>query len=840
MSLSYSILRSSQNNLAQVTLDSFNQSYGAENDSSRYEQLKTDVRFPLKIIDLLNHLQIAELIPDRIAILVKNNLHDTSFVKATLGNLILDLKDKNIISENCAQKLHLNIQNGRFEIALTYLYTILIYSKIAELHAQNQPNPVFRFLSPENYSNRIIQLNEFQLDNEMKKLETEFQKKALGQLLLKLGAHDNSNQTLAAQRIQLFGTYLQKSPEEFKQALINYVQSVIDQTPHLEKIYFKELLELIEKTPADKLNYKLYCQLATEEHLKRCVRSIKALNQSLSTMPHDRLRTEISKCKKAYNGTVYLLRDCKNLPSISSIRYHQIVGNMKSEWEKTNAIASSAIGHYTHMFCSCQATLSPTQNDLAEWPFHSNALTQFENSDIRSFNTTRPPDSVVLPVAYQANQKKSIAVIGCDWGGGHREATRGIAKHLAKTGYHVNTVDLPKVLESEDPVRNCFLTRWLNQDWTVGSVFNGLLKEKAYAFLNFLKSMGSGAPDPEQYQRKLLMTINQLLTSNPDMVITTYSADNELIFDACELLGIPCLHYSTDIDTSVETRTAPRESRHMKMAIAFDEPDMIQRIQTTTRPDQRVIGGPLVRPEFNIPRTAQDAIRFKQEKGIDANKKVVVISNGKNGTFSKYPELLAKKYANTNPQDVPIHLVILCGANNAKFMKHLQKNVQPYTNMPMSILSFVPGEDMEKYMTMAAHGGCLVGKAGGGTLFEAATRGTRLLIDNIRPHFLSQGLIHFFTTLLEWFLQFIGYEDQLPWEKINTDFAKKYHFADSFDSEDEFMTKLDQVLENNTPVQMPFHVQNCQQVLTQTVGSMMQAAETDLELHRIRQQLKTV
>lgn len=839
MTLSHTTLAPFLDRPQRVTLDDFNHLYGAETDSSRYENLKSDTRVTGPVATLLNQLQIGELIPDRIAILIKNNLHDTPFVKASLSNLLFDLRDRHVIGENCFQRLHAQLNTNAFEETLSSVYAVLLYSKVAEAHDRATQDPTFRFQSSEDYSNRLTRLNPFQQRTEVQKLEQQFQKKALGQILLKMGGAEGVDPAIAAGRIALVTHLHQSTPAVFKEELIRYLETLCSSATAFEKLNIEDLLKEARATAPEKIVSELYATLGTEEHLKRCVRSITMLNQSLQLTSRDEMNASLAKCKSAYNGSIYLLRDFKNLSRISPTRFHQQIGQMKTQWEKANTIISRATGQLAHQFCSCQATLSPTQHGLAEWPYHSNSMIQLTPAQVNAIHAPVPP-TIIDPMTRQQNHQKTIAVIGCDWGGGHREVTRGITNNLAKLGYHAHSIDLPKVLISEDPVKNFFLTRWLGKDWTVSSLFNGLLKEKAYACINFLRGFSGGAPDPEQHQRKLIMTMNQLLTSNPDMVITTYSADNEVIFDACELLGIPCLHVSTDIDTSVETRTTPRDTSHMKMAIAFDNPDMIRRIESTTRPDQRVIGGPPVRHEFTIPRTREDALRFKQQWGIDANKKVVVIANGKNGSYSKYPEMLAKRYANMNPQDIPIHLVVLCGADNREFFNKLEQDVLPTTNLPMSLFTSVPGEKMEELMTMAAHGGCLVGKAGGGTLFEATTRGTRLLIDNTEPPIFSLGITHAIVSIFEWILRKFGYKDQMPWEEINTTFASENGFADSFRTEDEFLSKLEQLTAHDAPAPMPFTVRNCEDILKQTVSTMLFNAATDLDMVRARREFRTV
>ncbi len=820
-----------------TALDQFNELYGAENDSSRYEMMQFETRATGPVVNLLNYLQISELIPARLTILMKNNLHDRSFVRACLNNLIFDLRDRGVIGPRCFEKLHTQLNAYSIDAVLKMLYSVLLYQKLEEEHRRNSNDPLFQFVSSEVYSERLTRLSSVNLDREIYALESNFQKRALAQMLAQLAAKQGVDEA-SRERIIALARGLASAPSpRMKQELLTLFNTPPDGLPYFEKLCLQEIGKALQSSPPERIVKHLYEILAVEHHLKQCERSVKVLNDSLETMPQNDLSALIAKCKQAYNGTVYLLSDYKNLPRCSSTRFHLLVGQIREQWICANQVMTRATGQLDHQFCSSLVQQAPTQYRLAAWPFRSNQLIDaFTPEQIAAIQSHARIEGIT-PADREANSRRTIAVIGCTWGGGHVEVSRSLASNLIGAGYHAETIDLPKVLVSEDPVRNAWLTRFFNLNWTTNDLWNGLAKIKAFSIMNFIRTKHNGAPNPQQHQRMLMQTLHELMKKNPSMVVTTYSAHNEVIFDACEILGIPCLHISTDVDTSVETRSTPRASPHMKMGIAFSDPQMLARIETVTRPEQRVIMGPPVRREFTLARTREDSLRFKQTWGIDSSKKVVVVTSGSNGDASDYPEILAQRYADLDRSEIPIHLVVLCGRNNQKFLDHLERNVAPNTNLPMTLKLAVPGEKMEELITMASEGGCLIGKAGGGTLFEATARGTRILIDHVPSGMFSGGLTQVLISIASWILDLFGYENQLLWEKINTAFGIRHGLADVIETKEEFLPKLDRMLQHDAPAVLPFPIENCRTVFRRTLESMLTASEADPENVRIRQQL---
>jgi UDP-N-acetylglucosamine:LPS N-acetylglucosamine transferase len=814
------------------TLNSFNEEFGTETDISRYETIRSEQRVTSPSIFYLNELQMGSYIPTRIALLLKNNLQDTAFITHTSRSVLYQLKQSGKIGEGCFNFLHQKINSGDFLTVFKYLYIISLYTKIAQVHDAASPDPAFQFESPANYADRLVRSPSHTISKEEHALQEKSRIKFLKQWLTDLGAKPTCPREAQQQIFSLAATLESADTLKFREQFLSLLDQ-LKKSPELEKICWEELQSTLTPFTGKDFFEQTYLRLKAENYYKNCVSRVTALRISLDSTNGNDLIELTEKCKKAYNGCIYLLGDNKNMPACSPMRFAAIIGNMKNEWKSINHVFDRAHGQSAHRLCACQAQAPASQNELAEWPFNSHPLIPLNSP--APVTPQQLQQRGIDPAAYQENSKKTIAVIGCKWGGGHKEIARGISTNLASLGYHPVTMDLPEVLISEDPVRNFFLTRWLGKNWSIATLYAGLMAEKAFAIINFLRWFSKkDTTKPAYTETQLKLVMQELLKVNPDAVVIDYSADTEAVIKACEVLGIPCMHVATDINNKIETRDKPPAYAHFKMALPFNAREVIDPVSDTTTPEQRIFTGPPVKHQFTVPRTPEDIQRLKQVWGIDVNKKVVIIQNGGSGGFSTLPELLAKKYANTNPHDIPIHLVVLCGQENHAFKRHLEQNVAKKTNLP--IKAELWSTEMEELMAMASYGGIVIGKAGAGTIFESIVRGNRLLIDNIRPSLLFEGFIHFAVTCVEMVLRKFGFKGQLFWEKDNSDFTKKHGLAEAFKNEADFLAKFDQMLNNDgRPVSHGIELKNVEKEIPTHLREMIVRAELDLAARRSRE-----
>ncbi len=814
------------------TLNSFNEEFGTETDISRYETIRSEKRVTSPSIFYLNELQMGSYIPTRIALLLKNNLQDTAFITHTSRSVLYQLKQSGKIGEGCFNFLHQKIDSGDFLTLFKYLYIISLYTRIAQVHDAASPDLAFHFEAPAIYADRLVRSPSHTISKEEHALEEQSRITFLRQWLTDLRAKPSCPREAQQQIDSLTATLESRDTLKFREEFLSLLDQ-LKKSPELEKICWEELQSTLTPFTGKDFFGQAYLRLKAENYYKNCVSRVTTLRRSLDWTNGNDLIELTEKCKKAYNGCIYLLGDNKNMPACSPMRFAAITGNMKNEWKLINNVFDRAHGQSAHRLCACHAQAPASQNELAEWPFNSHPLIPLNSP--QPISPQHMQQQGIDPAAYQENTKKTIAVIGCQWGGGHKEIARGISTNLASLGYHPVTMDLPEVLISEDPVRNFFLTRWLGKKWSIATLYAGLIAEKAFAMINFLRWFSQkDAPKPAYTESQLKLVMHQLLKVNPDAVIIDYSAHTEAVIKACEILGIPCMHVGADINNKIETRDTPPSYAHFKMSLPFNEPEVINSVSDTTTPEQRIITGPPVRHEFTVPRTPEDIQRLKQQWGIDVNKKVVIIQNGAAGGFSPLPEILAKKYANMDPNDIPIHLVVLCGKENHGFKRHLEQTVAKKTNLPITAALW--SNKMEELMAMASYGGVLIGKAGTTTIFESIVRGTRILIDNIRPSFLFEGFAHFALTCVEMVLRKFGFKGQIYWEKDNTDFTKRHGLAEAFKNDGEFLAKFDRMLNNDgRPVSHGIELKNVEKEIPRHLREMIVRADFDLAARRSRE-----
>ena len=663
----------------------FNKEFGTDSDLSRYESIPQGNRVSSAEVTYLNQLQMDSYIPSHTAVLLKNNLHDIPFVSHTTRSILYELKQNNKIGEECFKFLHARLDEQEFLKVYRYLYVVMLYTKIAEAHNVSSLDAAFHFDSPASYSNKLIKCPDHTFAKEESQLQEKQRRQFMKCWLTQFAPSPNCPREAQQQIVAVINAVDSTDPRQFRTQFFSLLGK-LETAPELEKICWKELHSNLAPFYGAEFFNQTYLRLKTESYYKHYLSRLSQLKQSLDQTNAQDLLSISEKCKKAYNGCTSLLADSKNMPACSPMRFAALTGKIRTEWQSINNAFSKARQQYGHTLCTCQAQVPPRQNQLIAWPFNPPSLIALNPA--APVNPEQIQQRGISMNDFQENQKKTIAVIGCKWGGGHMEIARGISTNLSSLGYHPVTVDLPEVLMSEDPIRNFFLTRWLGKEWSKGSLYIGLIQEKAYAIINMIRFIGNYFFPSKVSESRVKLIMEELLKINPNAVAIDYSNDNEAVIRACEILGIPCLHVGADINNLIETRQTPPTYPHFKMALPFDVPEVVSSVQNTTTPYQRIFTGAPVKHEFTVPRSQEDVFRLKDEWGIDRNKKVVVIANGLAGGFSSLPEILAKKYATTEVEDIPIHLVVLCGKDSAPFKHHLERYVETKTNLPMTTLLY--------------------------------------------------------------------------------------------------------------------------------------------------------
>lgn len=794
---------------AAVLLDSINAaSFPIADQKENYRQLSGNERladsFTLKMI---NAFEIEGFIPPRMAILLKLNWEDKDFASALLSNIVAELRDgRKGISKKLADHMLSKIDKGNLTEVLYILSACMRCKEGEDLYSQDdivslsQPD-LIKFIEDK----ELLQSRNF-LEKKIRSLSDTFPNaKTLLTTLLK---HLRENNSAA-----------------FKAEYINFLKAVAKEQPEgVRKIAFEELKETVEKLQPGSFFISLSRILKTQEFYGQKLVEVVDLTRSLQGKTAAELEPFIERCQKAFQNTLYLLADFKNMPCGSMTAYCLQHGLIRQEWIKINALFERK----RHLFCDCHAVKDtkastnpgePRGGRHALWPLNQDPFVLVKRGK-----------------HHHVDAQEQVAVFGCNWGGGHKQTAINIAEICEDQGMHPVTVDIPDdLLVEQNKKKKVF---GFDIPWTTQDVFTKLLQTKAFAMINFLRWLtGMNSPGPLPAE-EVKLHLRRMLLINPSVAITTIGALTEPVREAARLMGIPCLHMNTDVDRGCFTRSEPPKETDFKMGIAYEEAVMTPTVSTTERSEQIAVLGPPTKRVYDIERTpAQiEGLRreLEQELGIQlpAGKKLVIVSNGGFGAHSPYPELIMQKYKDKSAEEIPFVVVVLCGDKNEAYFNHVTKLAAHLPQGAMKACRLVQPETMEKLYRVASYGGCSIGKAGGLTVFELTKCGTRLIIDNI-PSTVSvfRGFFDNFITIANWILRVVfRFPNTLPWEKINQDFVISQGLATSVTSSDEFYNAFERILAEREPVKMKTPIYKFSERLPQLITGMKARAQADPSL----------
>lgn len=764
-----------------------------------YAPLKSSDSLPdTHVLRLINGLEIEEFVPAKVAILLKLSWSDFEATNAILNNIIASLRDSGKISAEFSNILFQRVVDGRKIDVLHLIYACMRFEEGKDVYrlddlANLNPSKLYEFIqikeliSSRNYlENKVNELS--------RRAENHPYKDLLSQMLRSMRMDD---------------------PRAFKEQYLQYLTQHMATMPEtIEQYVIEELKKTVEQIEPRVLFASLYRILKTHDFYGKTLDKIVDLTQSL-TQANEQSRADLfQRCSSAFNNTLHLLADYKNMSQGSMTLYSLQHGLIRNEWRKIGALFQRE----KHKFCDCHASAERA----SFWPLNQ-----------PTFVETKPSTHE------HEHSEETVAVFGCNWGTGHRSATANVAEILESHGMHPVNIDVAgDMLSSNDPAKKNG-----SSSFSTTTIFNKLLQCKAYALINFLRSMtGLNSVQSAPSKDVVRQALQRMLLLRPSQAIITISSIAEPVFKAAEIMGIPVSHINTDIDRSVLTRDKPLEYRHFKSMIAFPEDVMSPQVSTTETPEQIAVMGPPTKMIYDLDRSSTDIDRLRTELErelqieIPRGKKLVIISSGGNGAFSPYPELLTERFKGKQKTDIPFVAVVLCGKNNQPFFRHVSSVA---SRLPAGCIvpkEFVAPEIMEKLYRVASYGGGMIGKAGGLTIFELSKCGTRILIDSLPAKVsFARALLDNLISVVNWIMyKIFRYSNYLSWEKINQDFAVQQGFAKCVNSAAEFHTEFDQMLSHTEPVRLTTDVHKFSRRLPEVLDQMKQAIEQDASMQERR------
>jgi len=590
----------------------------------------------------------------------------------------------------------------------------------------------------------------------------------------------------------------------FKENVESILEYLIENAPPVEKICLQELCQMLAPLNGEAFKDKLEKNLEAEAFYQDCMGKFQQGGFALSA----------EKCQKMFQAAI----ECLEAPcskELSPTRFSWIKGEINKEWALIDKAAAKALHAVRHTYCGCHSVDKRGQ-------------------DLPGLNLKLTPiDARADNVEEDDLQGKRFAVLGCDWGGGHRNAARGVGNIIAeRMNGEVFTIDVPNhaLPLGKDPIHNSVLRRLYGN---VSGFCNEFAAHKAFALTNLIRDSGPSKPDAGDDLVPFI--VRRLLETRPDFVVTTYNRHNESIITACEILGLPCLHVMTDIDHTIHTRDKPREYRHFKVGLTSDDAPNLERAHVTD--EQRTVMGMPVRPQFyhpleNLQELAALKEKWGKQHGVDlSHKRILMLTGGENGIASPIPDLLAKTYKGKEP---PFHVFVLCGRNEQSRAALAAKNLPFLTPLGMQ-----NADQMRDLYALASGGGCVVAKAGGGTVGETLHMGVPILIDATPTPILGFGYKHALYGMANWIAEKMGAKRELPWEEVNGDYAIGKGMASRFTTGEEFLGQMDAWLKRDErPLVDRFKPVDFSKRLVQVVDQMLDDARRDPELRRRQKSLQ--
>lgn len=276
----------------------------------------------------------------------------------------------------------------------------------------------------------------------------------------------------------------------------------------------------------------------------------------------------------------------------------------------------------------------------------------------------------------------------------------------------------------------------------------------------------------------------------PDLIISAVPMVNGPLITSLRGKEIPVMVVTTDLDNEYFSLNWPnkKDLPPYKYCIAYNSFEIAQKVHRLVNPmNIRGIGYP-TRPEFQIEYTQDNLKQFRQELGIDPEKKVVGIMMGGVGALvtQKYFKTLLQGIKEGTVKDLNTHFSIFCGSNDQMKSTLINKAAKKgfkldhkfegegtrlvhYVDGKESGITFLilgPTDKVHKHMALA---NCWITKSGSSSFNECLSMGVPMLIENTnRP---------------------------IPWEELNIEMVDTYSFGNRVKNLDHFLDQLNNILD---------------------------------------------
>jgi hypothetical protein len=532
-----------------------------------------------------------------------------------------------------------------------------------------------------------------------------------------------------------FAALKENNAADFKKACLFVLESLSSQKTGLERAYLEDMADFMKKT--DSTNSKFFSLLATQlqhecylstwdEKATSLLALLEREDLSEQYLEHEedikRLDELAGQMLKLYGHFGKILESETRAPIARSL-YAAQYGKAVTTFRRINEQFIHHVPHdkispeKAHFLCSClygrHVHLKKPELKWEALPEKLTGISKIEE----------------IPHDLSRKEVKSILFLNCTMGGSHVSATDAIIKYTKKNGaenpyrYHVRALNVPlDVLLPLDPVHNVLgkFLPYANIDWC----FNTLMtmdRCEGIAALRWVSKLTEPSQESKRLEKELMRAA--ILKEKPDLLVMTYDWHATPICEVAEELGIPVLRVELDYDA--KGYEGVKIPRHFKVATLSNHPKTLATIDGDIRKDQVEALGPPLRPEFLEEYTPERILEIRRKRGIADDEKIVFMSNGALGMWSKVPEIVASW---SNP-GCKIRLIVVCGRNQ-EFEEHLKAKIIPdIVNkdlVKIDTQGFTEARGMAELMNIAH---MFIGKPGSVIAAEALHSKTRFLSD---------------------------------------------------------------------------------------------------------------
>jgi|GEM_PF-4078144 len=363
------------------------------------------------------------------------------------------------------------------------------------------------------------------------------------------------------------------------------------------------------------------------------------------------------------------------------------------------------------------------------------------------------------------HRKPEILLFNCNYGSGHKMATKGIEKSLEECS--IDAVDIyDGPLKPLDPLRT-LAPRFNNE-----KIFNLMAKHELNGLMNGIVKLAPATLHLQKGRIEKLL-LDHIAQKRYDMIISCIPAVNPMLESVAKKLNIPFLVVTTDIDISnfcmgFSHRNPPRDTKNFRITVPFSqeswEEDLGRQLPEAVKESLQYSFGYPTRREFSETPSEATLNELREEYQIKEDEQVILVMMGGNAAQAaiSYADLLLQmndqeldKVVGKDTDRNKIRLICLCGdtskKENKQFMDEL--NARNKGNQRVTIHA-CKGTPRIAEIASLPELATVISKPGGGTVNEMIKKRVPMVY-------------HISSTLLDW-------------EKGNLQYGEKHHLGKAF------------------------------------------------------------